>query len=175
MGFYLDAEGNQQSVAKQSDRYELDLKLTRKQYDNKKLKAKAWHYYVALQFAGRLVSCDFVPKTTNDPSAYDRLDNIFNGESEVPLFARDFEFETDDHEKISGTNFCVFRSFEEYGQTIEFELMLRPSKNSDKALMDFALARFKAKQAAELAASADPATGEVIDNIPETPGKKNKS
>ena len=153
MGRYLD-DDVKQSVAKESDLYEIGLMLTRKTYENKKLKKMAWHYFAAVEFMGRLVSIDFVPKGNNDPSAYDRLDQIFDGQKEIPLYARDFEFENDG-EKISGTNFFAFRLIEEYGVSIEFELGLKPSKNSDKALLDFVLARFKAKRQEELEASAE--------------------
>ena len=156
----------------ESERYEIGMVLKREQYDNKKLKKKAWHYYVEVILRGKAIEVDFVPKGSGDVGGYDLLDQIFNGRREMPLYAKDFKFENNGGEVVEGVSYECFEEVDGF----ELCIGIKPSKNSDKALMDFALARFKAKQAAELAASADPVTGEVLDNIPaDKPEKKNKS
>ena len=175
MAYFVKKVPEDQEV-KNSDRYLFDVELKRKSYFNKKMKDNAWHYYVPGVFRGDVVNLDFVPGGKDDKGGYGLMDLIFSfyGGDSVPLYAIDYSYTNKDGEKVEGTNFELF--FDDVENFDEYVCPVRPSRGSDSELMITLVKRYKRKLAAQLAASADRVTGEVVDTPPaDKPEKKNKS
>ena len=175
MAFFVKQVSDEQEVNK-SDRYTFEVDLKRQSYFNKKLKSNAWHYYVEGVFRAQTVNIDIVPGGKDDRGGYGLLDLIFGfyGGNSVPLYAIDYSYTNKDGEKVEGTNFELY--YDDVQNFDEYVCPVRASRQSDSELLNTLLKRYKRKLEAQLAASADPVTGEVLDNPPvEKPEKKNKS
>ena len=176
MAYFVKKIPEDQEV-KNSDRYLFDVELKRQQYFNKKLKGNAWHYYVAGFFRGDVVNLDFVPGGKDDRGGYGLMDLIFGfyGGNSVPLYAIDYSYTNKDGDLVEGTNYELY--FDDVENLDEYVCPVRPSRSSDTELMTTLVKRYKRKLAANLAASTDSETGELIETggvppTPETPAEK---
>jgi hypothetical protein len=141
-----------ESNVTESDRYDTGLLVERKRYYSEKAKRFAYHYFVGIKFENDIIDADFVPKGNSDIGGYNLLESVFGDKMEMPLYAKDLKFKNDEGEEIESMTFHVVKAA---SNGFELEVDIKPSKNSDKKLMEFAMSIVKAKRQEELEASAE--------------------
>ena len=162
MGMEEILEGS--SVVNAEDRVDTGLKVKRRKYVSKKNKEEYWLYYLIATIRGRSFEVNLVPGSKDDVGGFVLMDLAFGEFGEVPLYKTDFTWKNNAGEETSGVRYEIGFS-DELGDVF---VTIKPSKASDKALLQLAL-----DHAAKLKALAEKEAN-IKDSPPDVPEKNKK-
>ena len=154
------------------DRIDSGFKLSRRHYVTKDKKKSYWLYYLDAKMRNKEIEISFGPKGTNDLSAYDVLDMIFEDNDEPTIYIIPYSYKNDKKEDVKGYNYEVV--LEEDGLII-MKCKIKPQRESDKSLWEYLIGKLLRQIEAEQEAKAEAeSAAENIVPDPEKPDKNKK-